>query len=241
MDVDLGTGVGSEERRIAQFAGLAGQMLRQDTLEQTIQTIVEVAREAELSDDVSLMVVQGRKIVTVGDSGAEVRRADQLQLEWGEGPSVEAILRRRDFTSDDLRLDSRWRFWGPQAAKHGWLSVLSVGLADQNTFGALTLYSRQVSSFGERELGVAEVFATHAAVALSTARDRQTLIEAVDARTMVGQAQGILMERYDIDADQAFGVLRRYSSHSNRKLRFIAAEVVERRKLPESVTDDALA
>lgn len=241
MDVDLGTGVGSEERRIAQFAGLAGQMLRQDTLEQTMQTIVEVARKAELSDDVTLMVVQGRKIMTVGDSGAEVRRADQLQLEWGEGPSVEAILRRRDFTSDDLRLDSRWRFWGPQAAKLGWLSVLSVGLADQNTFGALTLYSRQVSSFGERELGVAEVFATHAAVALSTARDRQTLIEAVDARTLVGQAQGILMERYDIDAEQAFSVLRRYSSHSNRKLRFIASEVVERRQLPESVTDDALA
>lgn len=241
MDVDLGTGVGSEERRIAEFADIAGQMLRQDTLEQTIQTIVEVAQEAELSDDVSLMVVQGRKIMTVGDSGAEVRRADQLQLEWGEGPSVEAILRRRDFTSDDLRLDSRWRFWGPQAAKLGWLSVLSVGLADQNTFGALTLYSRQVSSFGERELGVAEVFATHAAVALSTARDRQTLIEAVDARTLVGQAQGILMERYDIDAEQAFSVLRRYSSHSNRKLRFIASEVVERRQLPESVTDDALA
>jgi GAF domain-containing protein len=241
MDVELGTGVGSEERRIAQFAGMAGRMLRQDNLEQTVQTIVELAREAELGDDVSLMVVQGRKITTVSDTGVEVRRADQLQLEWGEGPSVEAILRRRDFVSDDLRLDSRWRFWGPQAAKLGWLSALSVGLADHNTFGALTFYSRQVSSFGERELGVAEVFATYAAVALSAARDRETLIQAVEARTLVGQAQGMLMERYDIDAEQAFSVLRRYSSHTNRKLRFIASEVVERRQLPQTATGDASA
>jgi len=119
-------------------------------------------------------MVRGRRIAVAAASDADVRRGDELQLECGQGPGVEAILTRQSFNADDLRLDDRWRFWGPQAARLGWLSVLSVGLADGDTFGSLTLYSRQVHSFGPTDVAVAEAFAAHAAMAVGD-RPRATV------------------------------------------------------------------
>jgi hypothetical protein len=60
------------------------------------------------------------------------------------------------------------------------------------------------------------------------------LAAAVDARKLIGQAQGILMERFALDADQAFAVLRRCSQHLNIKLRDIAQQLINTRKLPEA-------
>ena len=58
------------------------------------------------------------------------------------------------------------------------------------------------------------------------------LAQAVEARTLIGQAQGLLMERFAIDADQAFAVLRRYSQNNNVKLRIVADVLVTTRRLP---------
>jgi AmiR/NasT family two-component response regulator len=58
-------------------------------------------------------------------------------------------------------------------------------------------------------------------------------MRARDSRGVVGQAQGILMERYQISAEQAFALLRRYSSHLNQRLRLVAERVVVDRSLPE--------
>ena len=80
------------------------------------------------------------------------------------------------------------------------------------------------------------IFGQHASVALATARREAGLRQAIDARHLIGQAQGILMERFDLTADQSFAVLRRYSQENNVKLRSVAAEIIETRKLPGVVT-----
>lgn len=64
-------------------------------------------------------------------------------------------------------------------------------------------------------------------------RTVEQLVKAVASRTIIGQAEGILMARLDIDADHAMDYLRRVSSCSNRKLADIAAEIAETRELPE--------
>ena len=63
---------------------------------------------------------------------------------------------------------------------------------------------------------------------------------AVATRTTIGQAQGILMERFDIDADQAFSVLRRYSQAENVPLREVAARLVDDRRVLPDVGEVAL-
>lgn len=87
--------------------------------------------------------------------------------------------------------------------------------------------------FAEEDRDVAHIFARHAAVALSRARDTANLWKAIDARQRIGQAQGILMERFSIDADHAFAVLRRYSQNHNVKLHQVAERLVETRELSD--------
>ena len=72
-----------------------------------------------------------------------------------------------------------------------------------------------------------------AAVALASAQRAENLWLAIDARKLVGQAQGILMERFDLSADQAFAVLLRYSQDKNLKLRAVAQLLVSQRSLPD--------
>jgi len=111
--------------------------------------------------------------------------------------------------------------------------VLSVRLfTSATTVGALNLFDPEPCRFDADDVAVAHVLARHAAVALASTRQVEHLELAVDARKLIGQAQGILMERFDLDADRAFAVLRRYSQHHNIKLRAVAQRLVETRQLP---------
>lgn len=143
-------------------------------------------------------------------------------------------LESRHFIVDDMEQDPRWPTWGPLAADLGLRSILATRLFTHGeTHGALNLYSSDPRRFDEDDVAVAHVFGAHASVALAAARQEEHLRKAVDARHVIGQAQGILMERFDIDADRAFNVLRRYSQNRNVKLRAIAEEVVDHRTLAE--------
>ena len=68
-------------------------------------------------------------------------------------------------------------------------------------------------------------------------RTEQGLQEALSSRTLIGQAEGILMERFGIDGERAFEVLRRYSQDFNVKLRDVAAQTVSSRRLPGRQTE----
>jgi AmiR/NasT family two-component response regulator len=52
------------------------------------------------------------------------------------------------------------------------------------------------------------------------------LNEALHTRQVIGQAVGILIERYHLDEQAAFAFLTRVSSHSNTKIRVIASRLV---------------
>jgi AmiR/NasT family two-component response regulator len=69
-------------------------------------------------------------------------------------------------------------------------------------------------------------------VALAAAQEIETLHSAVEARTVIGQAEGILMERFDLLPHQAFAVLRRVSQETNTRLNAVAVELVKSRRTP---------
>jgi GAF domain-containing protein len=135
----------------------------------------------------------------------------------------------------DTRTESRWPTWAKHVHECGIRSLLSVRMyTDDETMGTLNAYSRQPNAFDVDDQAVAHILARHAAVALGSARKIENLWLAVDARKRIGQAQGILMERFDLNADQAFAVLLRYSQDNNVKLRVVADRLVETRQLPMS-------
>jgi GAF domain-containing protein len=190
---------------------------------------VEGAKEAGVT-----LVHRSGRLDTPAASGDVVVAIDALQIEMDEGPCLHAIREHQTVYSPDLGADQRWTEWGPRVVdEFGIRSMLCFQLfTNEDNVGALNLYSSSVDGFDhdDREHGLA--LAAHAAVAISAAHELQQLKTAVDTRTVIGVALGILMERFHITQDQAFSALTRVSSHSNRKLRDLAAELVSTRELP---------
>jgi hypothetical protein len=60
-----------------------------------------------------------------------------------------------------------------------------------------------------------------------SAGDRENWRIALESRTVIGQAEGMLMNEYGIDADQAFALLSEQSQNHNVKLRDLAQSVVD--------------
>jgi len=103
----------------------------------------------------------------------------------------------------------------------------SSGLYVQgDDLGALNLYSRRAGAFTDESEHVGSMFAAHAAVAYAAARTEAGLGGVVATRQLIGQAQGILMERHQLTGDQAFALLVRASQDRNVKLRELAEQLV---------------
>jgi GAF domain-containing protein len=173
---------------------------------------------------------------TVVSTGALATDLDETQYDRGHGPCLHAARAGEVTTIPDTRVDGRWPDCTPRAVEHGNLSSLSIPLdvdPDAQVTGALNIYARRPDAFDEASRSVATRFAPYAAVAAGnlyayrSARDMaENLQTALEARAVIDQAKGILMERHKLTADQAFQALARVSMHSNRKVRDVADHLV---------------
>lgn len=217
----------SQASAMAGFAeALAGDRSEAPTVEAIIAQAAVVVPGAQ---HVSLTIGATKTgYHTLGASSALADEADALQYSLHEGPCLDAARDGAWVRSGDVATDERWPTWGPAVAKVGMRSVLSVHLVSQRaSFGAINLYSEQVGAFVEpEEVDRGLLWATHAALALGSARIISGLETAMVSRHMIGMAQGKLMARYGLDQDQSFKLLIRLSSHRNQKLREVAEQVV---------------
>lgn len=214
---------------------MALELHDEGTVEETVDRVLEHALKAVHADYAGVVFVhKGRTVETAASTDPLVDRLEAIQAECGEGPDMDLLTDRYSVIVPDTRAESRWPTWGRQVAALGVRSMLSVRLyTSSTTVGTLNLFDRLPDRFDVSDQEVAHVLARHAAVALANARNTQNLWQAIDARKRVGQAQGILMERYDLDEDKAFSVLMRYSQNNNMKLRDVAERLVTTRDLPE--------
>ena len=119
-----------------------------------------------------------------------------------------------------------WERFAGRARDLGLGSMTGVLLyTDREDFGALNLYARRPGTFSKDIETAGWLLASHAAVALSSARTIDQLEHALETRHAIGEAMGILMERHHLSEDDAFDVLRRISQHHNIKLRDVAQQV----------------
>jgi GAF domain-containing protein len=213
------------------FSEMALELHDHASPERTLEGIVSWAQRAADCTDAGIMLVHARnRIETAVATSPRVTEAHDLQIKHGEGPCLEALDDTRHYMSGDVENDDRFPKWGPAVAKLGYHSVLSLPLATRaRTYGSLNLYSEDFDAFDEDDYAVTQIFSRHASVALAAAHEQQGLQAAIDARKLIGQAQGILMERFDIDADRAFDFLRRQSQDNNIKLRDVAGWIVSHR------------
>ena len=220
-------------RRVSVVArSLAEESGLQPTLERTVEHAVRLVDGCH-SAGISL-VVSRERIETVALSDDLARRGDERQYQLDEGPCLSAIRDAEVVWAPDLANDRRWPRWGPWAVENlGVRSMLCIQLyTAANRHGALNLYSQDRDAFPPAEHPLATMFAAAAAMALKGAQTAEELHSAIHTRTIIGQAQGIIMERYSVSSDQAFAVLSRVSQESNVKLHEIATQVATRRVIP---------
>ena len=220
------------------LAAIARELVNEPDMQATLQRVVEAAAQnldGEVWASVSL-VNEGREIETPAVSDERAGRADKLQYDLEEGPCLDAIWEQETFRIDDMTAEERYPRWARAVVEEtGVRSSLSLQLftdAEQNSLGALNLYSPQPKAFDAETRGVGLAFAAQAAVALRSAQTAEHLRSGMATRNLIGMAQGILMERLKITPEQAFGVLSRLSMESNVKLREVARRLVETGEIP---------
>jgi GAF domain-containing protein len=201
---------------------------------ETLAAVIDMAVTSGLCDAASITMRTGNTVESVAYSSDLILQADQLQYSLGEGPCLDAVWTDGVFVVPDLVADGRWPRWAPAAADLGVRSSLSVHLFTDTALGSLNLYSLHPRDFHHTDLEAAKVIGAHASVVVAFARTEQDLWHAIDTRNLIGQAQGMLMQKYDLTADKAFAVLRRYSQQHNLKLAAVAEHLTTTRGLPGS-------
>ena len=217
------------------LADFARDVQRQPAADGVLRTVVDGAlRIVPGTQEGSISLVIGRrKVLAQAASSTLPLDVDALQEEVGQGPCMETAFEQHTVLAPDLAADERWPRFSARAAALGARSMLSFQLyVEGDNLGALNLYSREVGGFDQRSVVVGELFAAHAAVAYSAAQRQSALERALVSRQVVGQAQGILMERERLTADQAFATLTRASQVGNVKVAEVARRLVESGELP---------
>ncbi len=218
------------------FARVSRDLMEETSELPTMQRIAERAVQVVPGCDHCSISLRRRRhrVESVAATSSLAEKCDSLQYELEEGPCLEAVWEGSSYLIEDTSSEVRWPRWSPQVADQGIGTVLSIRLATSTeTLGALNLYAEAVHGFSADDLDLAAIYALHATNAMSSALLVEGLQAAVQSRHLIGVAQGILMQNYALDMEQAFEVLRRYSSHQNIKLRTVAEHVVAEGDLPE--------
>ena len=177
-----------------------------------------------------LLIGKGGKFDSVAGTDELPHQLDELQMKFNEGPCVQAALDDVIVRTEDFRSEERWPKYSPAVVEIGVLSGLSIKLyTAERTAGALNLFAFKPHAFDADDETTGVVLAAHAAAAILASRHGEQLESALSTRDRIGQAKGIIMERFSIDDVQAFEMLRRLSQDSNTRLIDVAQRVIETR------------
>ena len=213
----------AELARVVALARSVEDVLSDVTAE--VKTLIEGVDTAGV-----LLIGKGGRFESVAGTSELPQRLDELQMKFREGPCVQAALDDLIVRTDDFRTEQRWPSYSAAAVDLGVLSGLSFKLyTSAQTAGALNLFSFKENAFDAEAETIGAVLAAHAAAAILASRQSEQLESALSTRDQIGQAKGIIMERYDVDDIAAFEMLRKLSQDSNTRLTEVAKRVIETR------------
>ncbi len=161
---------------------------------------------------------------------------DRLQDVLGQGPSLDALAEGRPVRSADLAVDRRWPDFAPRAARFGIVAVLA-GASDpaDDPRVSVTCYAGRTDGFDDDAAAAVEALARLGATVLGDDGMVERLRSTLRSRDVIGQATGMLMQRFAISSDEAFRLLVDASQRTNRKLSAIAEELTTTGRLPRGI------
>jgi len=199
-----------------------------------MQAVIGMAMETGPWTAGSISVLEpGATIRTFAYLDARAAECDRLQREIGEGPAHDAVHLDLVQAATNLTVDHRWSRWSPMAIDLGINRVLALRLFTNSTSGILNLYARRPGEIDSRVVRNAEVLAAHASILLEAIITEDGLRRGTFSRGLIGQAQGIQMHKYGINAAEAFAVLRSTSQQHNIKIVTLAEQFIATGTLPK--------
>lgn len=176
------------------------------------------------------MLDRSGAISSVGATHTHPRLLDDVQRETNEGPCLSAASTGHTIRIDDLATEQRWPHFTAEALPRTSVrSVLSFRLFHaKSLLAALNFYAPSTGVFSEDSLEHGLIASAHTVLAWNVLRRERQFRDAVASRDVIGQAKGILMERYGITAFGAFDLLKQLSQDSNTRLIDVAGQVVAR-------------
>ena len=185
--------------------------------------------------EVSVTFVENRRPKSLAATGRLALDLDERQYERGYGPCLASIDGSQPVRVNSTAQDPRWPEWAGDARRNGAGSVLSIPVPVQREVSAaLNLYSTEEHAFDDTSRELAQIFAACAGVALDNmhmyeeqGRVAEQLQTAMQSRSVIEQAKGILMGARRCGAEEAFDVLVKLSQDTNRKLRDVAQALVD--------------
>jgi GAF domain-containing protein len=217
----------------AKMADVARRMQQEhSSVEMTLRSITaEAVENVPGVEQAGITLVTGRYTLESRAATSELPRLlDGIQEKLRQGPCVQAAWEHETVHAADLAQSTPWPDFAAAAVELGVRSMMSFQLFTYGeNLGALNLYSRTARAFGADSYDAGLALATHAAIVLVAAQREEQWVSALASRDVIGQAKGKLMERFNIDAAQAFVLIRQLSQESNTKLVDIARAIVEDR------------
>ncbi|MFG1610617.1 ANTAR domain-containing protein [Actinoplanes sp. NPDC049265] len=223
------------------FAELGRIRLSETDVAGVLGRVAELAkRSIPAAAEVSVTLVAGDDAHTATSTGDLATALDEFQYRGERGPCLDASASTATFVMADTEAEDRWPEFAQRARDAGVGSSLAIGLPVQEAVtGALNLYAVSPGAFDDETISIAQTFAGYAAVALANARSydatatlARQMREAMESRAVIEQAKGILMAQRRCTADEAFTTLSKLSQDSNRKLRDVAAALVDHASRP---------
>ncbi len=212
--------------RMAELAQVISLRRVDDVLVDVTATAKELIAGVDMAG--VLLVGKGGTHQTLAPTSDVMFKLDELQMTTGEGPCLQAALDEIVIRTDDFRDEPRFPTYAPKVVELGLLSALSLKLytADR-TAGALNLFGYEPRPWNSEAETIGMVLAAHAASAILASRESEQLQSALSTRDRIGQAKGIIMERFKIDDVRAFEMLRKLSQDTNTKLVDVAHRVID--------------
>lgn len=224
----------SAQRTRSALDELALLLLEDESTQSVLQKVVVLLqRVMPAGADVSITLLRNDRATTAAFTGQRALDLDEMQYGRGHGPGVEAALGGLVMEITDGRTEDRWPGYARDFLRRGALSSLAVPIPAAQLAAGLNVYAVTAEAFTDEHRQLARQFADFTAVALSNMDPLQNVRElaenlrvAMESRSAIEQAKGIVMERHHVSADRAFRLLVAVSMRTNRKMRDLAEELV---------------
>ncbi|MCU1517386.1 MAG: hypothetical protein JWQ75_2107 [Pseudarthrobacter sp.] len=183
-----------------------------------------------------ITLLRNRTAVTVASSGKRALILDELQYEFGDGPCLRCARSGTQVHVRDFKAETPWPEYGASVLSHGIRSVLAVPfeLSGDDAKAGLNLYSDQANAFDATAVEHAASYVSQASkgmrLAVRLAQHSETsanLKAALDSRTVIDTAVGIIIGQNRCSQEEAITLLKSASSTRNVKLRDVAQAIVE--------------